>query len=284
MTTIPAPPKFKFAACQLKVTADKESNIENARKAIEEAAREKAQVVALPECFVCPYSNACFPAYAEEAIGGPVSQMLSDAAKSNKVYLIGGSFPEKDHGKLYNTCLIYGPQGNLLGKHRKLHLFDIDIPGEQTVWESDTLTAGDSFTVVETEFCKIGVAISYDIRFPELAMLYAKAGAKFIIYPALNIYTGPLHWELLQRIRAVDNQVYVSAVSPAGIAADPPSTEYEILGQTSVIDPWGNVIASADNQPRTIYADIDMSEVDKFRANIPVTTQKRHDLYQVTQL
>lgn len=260
------------------VSENKENNIENAKKVIAEAASNGAKVVALPECFDCPYSNACFPTYAEAAPGGAVSNMLSEAAKTHKIYLIGGSIPEKDGDKIYNTCLIYGPDGSLLGKHRKIHLFDIDVPGKMKFTESDTLSPGNSFTVIDTEFCKIGVAICYDIRFPELAMKYAQAGAKFLIYPgAFNMVTGPAHWELLQRARAVDNQLYVSAVSPA---RNPDST-YQAWGHSTVVSPWGEILATTEHEAGIIYADIDLSKVDDMRSSIPVYKQKRHDLYQL---
>jgi len=272
---------FKFAACQLTVGEDKKENILNARRVIDEAASNGAKIVALPECFDCPYSTACFPIYAEETPGGEASQMLADAAKANKIYLIGGSIPEREGEKVYNTSQIFGPDGKLLGKHRKIHLFDIDVPGKLKFTESETLSAGHSFTIIETEYCKIGVAICYDIRFPELAMLYAKEGAKFLIYPgAFNMVTGPAHWELLQRARAVDNQLYVATVSPA---RNPAST-YQAWGHSSVINPWGEVIATTDHQASIIYADIDLSKVDEMRSSIPVYKQKRHDLYSLQKL
>jgi omega-amidase len=273
--------KFKFAGCQLMVGEDKKANIENARKAIEEAASKGANVIALPECFDCPYSNACFPTYAESAPGGDASHMLSEAAKKHKVYIIGGSIPERDGEKVYNTCLIYGPDGNLLGKHRKVHLFDIDVPGKITFKESDTLTRGDSLTVIDTEYCKIGVGICYDMRFPELALLYAKRGAKFLVYPgAFNMTTGPAHWELLQRSRALDNQLYVAAVSPARN----PQSSYTAWGHSTVVSPWGEIVATTEHNPDIIYADIDLGKVDEMRTNIPVYQQKRTDIYEVKDL
>jgi len=272
---------FKFAACQLLVSDDKQANVETARKAIDEAAGNGAKVVALPECFDCPYSNACFPTYAEETPSGPASQMLQEAARRNKIYLIGGSLPERDGDKIYNTCQVFGPEGQLLAKHRKIHLFDIDVPGKITFRESDTLTAGQTLTLFDTEYCKIGVGICYDIRFPELAMLYAKRGAKFLVYPgAFNMTTGPAHWELLQRGRAVDNQLYVAAISPA---RNPKST-YQAWGHSTIVAPWGDVVATTEHEPGIVYADIDISKVDEMRASIPVYQQKRKELYELKDL
>lgn len=270
--------KFKFAACQLLVSDDKNANIENAKKVIDEAASNGANVIALPECFDCPYSNSCFPTYAEEVPDGPASRMLSEAAARNKIYLIGGSIPEREGSKLYNTCQVFGPDGKLLAKHRKIHLFDIDVPGKITFKESDTLTPGDSLTTFDTEYCRIGVGICYDLRFPELAMLYAKRGCQFLVYPgAFNMTTGPAHWELLQRSRAVDNQLYVSMVSPARN----PSSTYQAWGHSTVVAPWGDIIATTDHNPSVIYADIDLGKVTEMRSSIPVYKQKRKDLYEI---
>jgi omega-amidase len=140
----------------------------------------------------------------------PSYHHLSTLSSSHKIHLVAGSIPELDTEtkKLYNTSLIFSPTGSLLGKHRKVHLFDIDIPGKITFRESEVLSAGNELTLVDTPFGKIGVAICYDVRFPELAMIAARKGAFLLLYPgAFNMTTGPLHWELLARARAVDNQV-----------------------------------------------------------------------------
>ncbi|AQL09317.1 Omega-amidase chloroplastic [Zea mays] len=178
---IPRLSKFKVALCQLSVTADKSRNIAHARAAIEKAASDGAKLVVLPEIWNGPYSNDSFPEYAEDIEAGgdaaPSFSMLSEVARSLQITLVGGSIAERSGNNLYNTCCVFGSDGQLKGKHRKIHLFDIDIPGKITFKESKTLTAGQSPTVVDTDVGRIGIGICYDIRFQELAMLYAARGA-----------------------------------------------------------------------------------------------------------
>ncbi|MBA0806878.1 hypothetical protein Gohar_022721, partial [Gossypium harknessii] len=204
---------FKIGICQLAVTPDKERNIQHARKAIEEAAQKGAQLVVLPEIWNSPYSDDGFPVYAEDIDAGhdasPSTAMLSEVSSRLKITVVGGSIPERCGDKLYNTCCVFGTDGKLKAKHRKIHLFDIDIPGKITFMESKTLTAGETPTIVDTvhaDVGRIGVGICYDIRFQELAMIYASRGAHLLCYPgAFNMTTGPLHWELLQRARILNN-------------------------------------------------------------------------------
>ena len=196
--------KLKLGLCQMKVTADKAENLRHARELIDKAAAGGAELVMLPEMFNCPYENAAFPVYAEPA-GGESWQMLSRAAKENGVYLVGGSVPELEDGKIYNTSFIFDREGRELARHRKVHLFDIDVPGGQRFKESDTLTAGDQITLVDTPWGKLGVAICFDIRFAEFFRVMGDAGAVLIAIPAaFNMTTGPAHWDLTFRMRAID--------------------------------------------------------------------------------
>ncbi|GKV00083.1 hypothetical protein SLEP1_g12834 [Rubroshorea leprosula] len=205
---LPIPPltKFKIGICQLLVTPDKERNIAHALKAIEEAAKKGAQLVLLPEIWNSSYSNDSLPVYAEDIDAGgdasPSTVMLSEVSWRLKITIVGGSMPERYGDKLYNTCCVFGSNGKLKAKHWKIHLFDIDIPGEITFTESKTLTAGESLTIVDTDVGRIGIGICYDIQFQELAMIYAARGAHLLCFPgAFNLTTGPLHWELMQRAR-----------------------------------------------------------------------------------
>jgi omega-amidase len=129
--------------------------------------------------------------------------------------LIGGSIPERaENDKLFNTCTVWGPTGNLLGRHRKVHLFDIDIPGKITFQESKVLSSGNQLTTVVTEFGNIGIGICYDIRFPEMAQIYRQKGCDLLFYPgAFNMTTGPAHWQILQQGRALDNQVELRRIN-----------------------------------------------------------------------
>nr|XP_057929934.1 omega-amidase NIT2 isoform X2 [Doryrhamphus excisus] len=270
--------KFRLAVIQLQVSSVKADNLSRARRLINEAAGQGSKVVLLPECFNSPYGTGFFASYAER-IPGESAQVLSQAAKDNNIYLVGGSIPEEDAGKLYNSCLVFGPDGELLVKHRKIHLFDIDIPEKICFQESETLSPGSTLSVFDTPFCKVGVGICYDMRFAELAQLYSRKGCQLLVYPgAFNMTTGPAHWELLQRGRALDNQVYVATASPARDEG----ASYVAWGHSSVVNPWGEVISKAGAEEAIIYADIDLQFLADVRQQIPITAQRRHDLYAVT--
>ncbi|CAN0918435.1 Omega-amidase, chloroplastic [Linum grandiflorum] len=284
---LPSPPvsKFTIGLCQLAVTADKQLNIEHARKAIEEASKKGAKLVVLPEIWNSPYSNASFPFYAEDIDAGgdasPSTAMLSEVAQRLNITIVGGSIPERSGDRLYNTCCVFDAHGKLLAKHRKIHLFDIDIPGKITFIESETLTAGDTPTIVDTEVGRIGIGICYDIRFQELAVIYAARGAHLICYPgAFNMTTGPLHWELLQRARAADNQLYVATCSPARDEG----AGYVAWGHSSLVGPFGEVLATTEHEEAIIITEIDYSLIDQRRTFLPLSKQRRGDLYQLVDI
>lgn len=284
---LPTPPvtKYKIGLCQFSVTSDKMRNIAHAREAIEEAANKGAELVLLPEIWNSPYSNDSFPVYAEDIeLGGdasPSTAMLSEVARSLKITIIGGSIPEKCGDRLYNTCCVFGTDGNLKAKHRKIHLFDIDIPGQMTFKESKTLTAGENPTIVDTDVGRIGIGICYDIRFQELAAIYAARGAHLLCYPgAFNMTTGPLHWELLQRARAADNQLYVATCSPARDT----SSGYVAWGHSTLVGPYGEVLATTEHDEAIVVAEIDYLLIEQRRLYLPFINQRRGDLYQLVDV
>ena len=287
--------KFKIALCQMPVTDSKQINLDTARDFLQRARQASADLAVLPECFQCPYSTSMFRAYAEplpspsEAgppkTGSPSLAMLQEMAKQTGMYIIGGSIPEIDADNIYNASLTVSPSGALLAKHRKAHLFDIDVPGKITFKESDVLAHGNDATVFEAPglSCSIGVGICYDVQFPELPMIQARQyEASLLVFPgAFNLTTGPAHWELLMRARAVDNQVYVAACSPA---RDTHGDGYKAWGYSMVVDPWGEVIGTADEKDALVVVEIDLDKVDSVRKFIPIGNQRRTDMYKLDHL
>lgn len=274
--------KIKIALVQLAAgTPDKAYNLQKAKTLVEKAVHDEpsTKLVVLPECFNSPYAVDKFRPYSE--VINPDSESyktLSQLAQKLKILLIGGSIPELDPktDHVYNTCMIFDENGELLDRHRKAHLFDIDIPNGIRFKESDTLSAGEKNTLVTSTYGKFGVGICYDMRFPELAMQSARNGAFAMIYPgAFNTVTGPLHWKLLARSRAIDNQVYTLLCSPARDL----ESSYHAYGHSMVVDPKGNVLAEAAEGEEIIYADLDPEAIAQFRAGIPITKQRRFDIY-----
>ena len=272
--------KIKIAAIQMPTVADKMENVRTVKAYLEKIKDENPDFVILPEMFCCPYQTENFPIYAEKE-GGPVWQQLSGYAKQYGIYLIGGSMPEKDaEGNVYNTSYIFDREGKQIGKHRKVHLFDIDVKGGQTFKESDTLTAGDSDTVFDTEFGKMGVMLCFDIRFPELSRMMVNDGARIVFVPAaFNMTTGPAHWELSFRTRALDNQIYMVGCAPARDV----SAGYISWGHSIVTDPWGRVIDMLDEKKGILLAELDMDYEEQVREELPLLKSRRKDIYQLAK-
>ena len=304
------PGKVKVALCQLSVGDDKCRNIDAMVAAVRAAARDGAALVVLPEMWNCPYANASFPTYAEvidpisrwgpsscpetgafanesadASSASPSVAALAAVARETGVVLVGGSIPERDSedpSLLYNACCVFDGDRGLVARHRKTHLFDLDIPGEISFKESDTLSAGDALTVADTAIGRIGVGVCFDMRFPELAAVCANRGASMLVYPgAFNTVTGPLHWELLQRARAVDNQCFVLTCSPArdkeARARRPPA--YEAWGHSTVVGPFAEVLATTDENESIVTCECDLEQIATRRRNMPLETQRRGDLY-----
>lgn len=276
----------KLALIQLASGADKATNLSHARSKVLEASKAGAKIIVLPECFNSPYGCNYFPSYAETLLPSPPTSTqspsyhaLSSMAAEAKAYLIGGSIPEYSEAtkKYYNTSLTFSPSGELLATHRKVHLFDIDLPGKITFKESEILSHGQKITIFDLpEYGKVAVAICYDIRFPELAMVAARRGAFALIYPgAFNLVTGKLHWRLLGQARAVDNQVFVAMCSPARDMG----ASYNAWGHSLVVDPMAEILVEAGEDEQIVYAELDGAKIEETRKGIPITTQRRFDVY-----
>ncbi|MGM0438454.1 MAG: carbon-nitrogen hydrolase family protein [Bacillota bacterium] len=268
--------KLRIALLQMKVIDDKNKNLAKAENYIKKAVEKEAELVMLPEMFNCPYQNEKFPEYAEK-VGGKTWRFLSELAKEKEIYLVGGSIPEKDDkNNIYNTSYVFNKNGEQIAKHRKIHLFDIDIENGQTFKESATLSAGDSITTFDTPYGKMGVVICYDLRFPELSAFLSKKGVNFILVPgAFNMTTGPAHWELLFRSRALDNQVYTIGAAPARDE----SQNYVSYGNSIIVSPWGKVLKRLDGEEDILIANLDIDYLDKIRQELPLLKHKRYDIY-----
>ena len=204
---------ISMAICQNTTTHNKQENISNVISMIEKAAQNNTQLVMLPEIFTYPYELKNLSAIAEE--NDDTQNKLSQKAKELGIFLCSGSLPIKENDKIFNRAFLFGPDGSMLLQHDKCHLFDVDLPDLKTK-ESDVFIPGNDAIIVKTELGNIGMLICYDIRFPELARKLSNAGAEIILVPAaFSTITGPAHWHTLFRTRAIENQCYIAAASPA---------------------------------------------------------------------
>lgn len=265
---------MKVALCQLHVTDDKQDNLLRAKKMLLRAADGGAELAILPEMFCIAYVPALFSGAAEPCPEGPSGQMLSAVAKETGMFIVGGSVPEQCDGKLYNTSMAFGPGGGLLGKYRKAHLFDVDVPGKFRFMESETIAPGGGYPLMLNAPLKTGVAICFDIRFPEWARLAMQQGADLLALPAaFSRNTGPRHWELLLRARALDNQLFVAAVSPA--------QSKSAYGHSMLVSPDGVVLHDCGEEESLAIVDADPALLEEMRTSIPVRANRRMDLYQL---
>ena len=266
---------MRIAMLQMKVTDDKRGNLRHARELLEQLRGKGVDLAVLPEMFCCPYSNACFRSFGEEA-GGDAWQMLSCAARDLGIWIVGGSIPELEGDRVYNTSFVFDPVGHQIARHRKAHLFDIHVIGGQCFQESETLSSGNDITVFDTPFGTLGLCICFDMRFQELAKAMGDRGAELIVVPAaFNMTTGPAHWELMFRQRAVDNQVFTMGVAPARSE----NAEYISYANSILVDPWGGVIARAGIDEEIVIADIDLNRCESIREQLPIRFARRNDMY-----
>ncbi|KAL1538128.1 Omega-amidase, chloroplastic [Salvia divinorum] len=273
-------PQLKIGLCQLSVTSDKKVNNEKARSSIEYASKQGAKLVVLPELWNCPNSSDFIPLFAEDfedEESASSFETMSQVAREQKITVVGGSVPERSGDRLYNTCCVFSSNGELLAKHRKIHLFEINMEGDITFHESDTFAAGSDPTIVDTDVGRIGIGICHDIRFPELAMLYRDRGAHLICYPgAFNVSTGEALWELQQRARAVDNQLFVATCSPSRDSAG----SYPVWGHSTLVNPLGEIVATVGHDESVVVTEVDYSAVRITRESLPILKQRREDVYQ----
>ena len=268
---------MKVSLLQMKTAATPAENIIKIKDMLKQAKAEGADMAVLPEMCCCPYENSAFVEFAMP-YNSPFLLEIAAQAKELGLYVVAGSVPLASNGKIYNAAFVYNDKGEQIALHRKTHLFDINVPGGQYFMESDTFTAGKDVTTFPTPWGKMGVIICYDIRFPELSRLLALEEVQAIIVPAaFNMTTGPAHWEMSFRMRALDNQVFMAGCAPARDM----ESSYTAWGHSISTDPWGAVIDQMDETEGILTVEWDMARVDTVRQQLPLLKHRRTDMYDV---
>ncbi len=277
--TIPEPKDtLAIALVQMNSGDDKDANIREALAGIDRAAAAGARLVALPEVWTYlgdPSGNRD----AAEPIPGPLTGILAERARQHGIFLHAGSFFERAEGepRLFNTSVVFDPRGEIIATYRKIHLFDVDLETDTRYRESDTIAPGDEIVTLELDGLTVGLAICYDLRFPELFRILALRGADLIVVPAaFTMATGKDHWEVLLRARAIENTVHILA--PGQVGQHPPGLW--CYGRSMIVDPWGLVVAQASDGPAVVSATLDLGQQHRVRRQIPSLANRMPDRYR----
>jgi predicted amidohydrolase len=269
--------KITVAAIQLKPLASIEANLDSAAKLLQQAVDRGAQLVVLPENFAYyGQSNIAHIGQLEANPYGPVRQFLAEQAKKLAIWLVAGTLPVADkQAKPYARSYLFNPLGEVMGVYDKIHLFDADVrsgAGQTSYKESNDYLPGQRVAVVPTELATLGLSVCYDLRFAELYRQLADRDAEIIAVPAaFTTVTGRDHWQLLLRARAVENQVFVIGAN----MVDRDHAVRGLWGGSAIIDPWGNVLASLDDQPGVVVVEIDTQAIAATRAKMPVSQHRK---------
>ena len=270
--------RIRVAAVQLSSGSDLGKNVEPTIELIRRAASQGAAYIQLPEYFNYLGPVEGYPEVAE-SIPGPTTNRLGALAKELHVTVHIGSMLELslEPGKFFNTSVVLNESGHVAASYRKAHLFDIDVPGEVVFKESDAITAGNQFVVVECSGLRLGMSVCFDLRFPEMYRALLLKGANVLAIPAaFNATTGRAHWEILVRARAIENHAFVVAAAQVGTTAEGIAT----FGHSMIVGPWGDVLAQSDSDGEDVLvASLNLDEVDRRRSQIDVMHLRRPELY-----
>ena len=269
---------MRVAAVQMTSIPDKERNLATASALIAEAADAGADLVALPELFNL-WGSARELREGAELLDGPTITWAREIAVARRITLLAGSIVERgthgDREHLHNTSCLIDPAGVMVGTYRKIHLFDVDVPGA-VHRESATITAGSEVVVADAGPLRIGMATCYDLRFPELFRAHLERGANAVVLPsAFTAATGKDHWEPLLRARAIENQVFVIAPNQRGSSTE----KLHWHGRSMIVDPWGVILATAPDRDCWIAADLDLDHLARIRATLPSGDHRRPELF-----
>ncbi len=266
---------MRVGVVQMNSNDDLAANLHRARELVASAARQGAELVALPENFAY-LRNEGTPFPCAQGLDGEIVETVRALAREHRVWLLGGTFPESRAGdaRVHNTSVLVSPAGEVEAVYRKIHLFDVDLraSGGGRFTESETVAPGKDVVVAHTPFGGLGLSICYDLRFPELYRAMAAQGARWIAVPsAVTPETGKDHWEVLLRARAIENQVFALAPAQCGRHSESRASH----GRALIADPWGRVIAQAGDRPTAVVAECDPEEQDRVRAALPALQHRR---------
>ena len=275
-------PTVRAAVAQLTSGPDREDNLAVAADLVARAAADGAELVVLPELLAAAGPGAVLRA-SVEPLDGPTLAWARDVATAHGCWLVAGSFlaeaPDDPLGRAHNTSCLVSPTGELVATYRKVHLFDVDVPGA-TFRESSTMAPGDEVVVARAGPLTLGMDVCYDLRFPEVFRIQVLRGATAVVVPsAFTAATGPHHWEVLLRARAIEDQCFVLAAAQVGTT--PPDLRWH--GHAMIVDPWGRILGEApgpeDPGPTVVVADLDLDEQDRVRTRLPSLANRRPDAY-----
>ena len=267
--------RYTAAAIQMRTGPDRAANLARAEALVRDAAARGARLIVLPEVFAWRGPTAD-EATAAEPVPGPTTARLGALARELGLWLVAGSLHERAPGepRPYNASCLLDPQGEIVARYRKVHLFDVDLPGRVAVQESATRAPGSEVVTAATDVGTLGLSICYDLRFPELYRRLARAGAEVLLVPsAFTFPTGAAHWEVLLRARAIENQCYVVAADQAGTSPQ----GFADWGDSMIVDPWGRVLARAGDGEAVVIAEIDLDYLARVRRELPALAHARLD-------
>lgn len=261
---------------QLNTCSDKARNLEVAETFIDTLAADGARLVVLAEFFNFIGPEELWPENSESLDDSPTLERLREKARQHRIYIHCGSIMEKAGDRLHNCSVVLNPDGKRIATYRKIHLFDVQVPGGRSYLESEHISPGSELATYEIDGVTFGMATCYDLRFPEMFRALLDLGAQVIVLPAaFTLMTGRDHWELLLRARAVENLCYVVAANHFGIC--PP--KHHSFGRSMVIDPWGTVIGQAADGETAFSSDLDFTRQAELRRDFPSLDHRRRDLF-----
>jgi deaminated glutathione amidase len=268
--------RLRVACVQINSSPSKAENLERMEPLVGRAAATGADLVLLPEKWNGLGSHEILLDVAESLDGGETVDAMSGWARTHGITLVGGSIAERREGreKLSNTCVVFDPDGEIEAVYRKIHMFDVEVGGV-VYRESASEEPGDGPVSCEVEGWRLGLTVCYDLRFPELYRILAVEGAELVTVPAaFTLFTGKDHWELLLRARAVENQCYVVAANQWGVVEGKAS-----YGRSSIVDPWGVVLAQAPDGDGVISAELERAHMERIRRSVPSLANRQPAAY-----